>query len=266
MECKSDTHQLYLYVLELADGKYYVGQSKYPDKRIRQHFAGSGAAWTRKHRPLKEMRRENLGAIDVRSGELAENAAVVGLMREHGYANVRGGFFSNLSDELIVKGLISHGLADLAGADRELNCTVDEKRSSMAVSNTNLLQVDINHLGPPAAEYYVFVLRLERGKYYVGYTSNLVDRLPRYMSGKKRISEWTVLYRPIEVVSTRCLGHVTESEAAHSATDEAVTLMHKVGWKNVRGGSWKSIDPEKTLKSLLLRGHGDVPAESPPDH
>ena len=70
----------YLYVRELANDKFYVGQSKDPDKRIRKHFSGSGSAWTRLHPPVKELARSRLEYVDYRMGESAENKLVLQLM------------------------------------------------------------------------------------------------------------------------------------------------------------------------------------------
>ena len=41
-----------VYILRLLAGKYYVGISKNPQKRIKDHFAGKGAGWTRTYAPI----------------------------------------------------------------------------------------------------------------------------------------------------------------------------------------------------------------------
>lgn len=43
----------YCYLLECADGSYYTGWTTDPARRERQHNHGSGAAYTRMHRPVK---------------------------------------------------------------------------------------------------------------------------------------------------------------------------------------------------------------------
>lgn len=43
----------YCYLLECADGSYYTGWTTDPARRERQHNQGSGAAYTRMHRPVK---------------------------------------------------------------------------------------------------------------------------------------------------------------------------------------------------------------------
>ena len=43
----------YCYIVECADGSYYTGWAKDPEKRARLHNRGRGAAYTRMHRPVR---------------------------------------------------------------------------------------------------------------------------------------------------------------------------------------------------------------------
>ncbi|MBS2098531.1 GIY-YIG nuclease family protein [Carboxylicivirga linearis] len=43
----------FMYILECSNGKFYTGSTKYLDKRISQHQAGTGANFTKKHLPVK---------------------------------------------------------------------------------------------------------------------------------------------------------------------------------------------------------------------
>lgn len=250
-EWKSELCQRHLYMLELAGGKYYVGQTKHPDRRIRKHFNGSGAEWTRAHPPLREITRINLGIIDYRAGELAENAKVLELMRQHGFQNVRGGFFTYISPENTAKALISHGYGDIgtttASPTNSTHPLSPEKSGSNGSAAT--------------AEYSLFVLRLEGDKYFVGYSNNPETRIRRHFAGKA--AEWTALHKPLETITTRPLGFISESAAAQAADIATVALMRKAGWRNVRGGPWWSVDAEEILKMLHSRGFKDIPPEHP---
>lgn len=44
---------VWIYILELKDGKYYVGKTNNPDARILDHFKGGGSIWTKKYEPVK---------------------------------------------------------------------------------------------------------------------------------------------------------------------------------------------------------------------
>lgn len=83
----------WLYVLRLEDGKFYVGiTSKTPEIRMREHLNGVRVAyWTAKHKPLKIIHSEDLGAIEKSKAEKRENKMVRALMKQRGLNNVRGG-------------------------------------------------------------------------------------------------------------------------------------------------------------------------------
>jgi predicted GIY-YIG superfamily endonuclease len=76
-----------VYVLRLLAGKFYVGVSKNPTQRIKQHFAGKGSGWTRTHSPLSVEAVYN--NVDV----FEEDMITKKLMAEKGIENVRGGFY-----------------------------------------------------------------------------------------------------------------------------------------------------------------------------
>ena len=76
-----------VYILKLVAGKYYVGISKNPQKRIKDHFAGRGAGWTRKHAPLA------VEAVYNGVNVFEEDMWTKRLMAEKGILNVRGGYY-----------------------------------------------------------------------------------------------------------------------------------------------------------------------------
>ena len=43
----------FCYILECADGSYYVGVSDDPQRRLVEHNQGKGSPWTANRRPLK---------------------------------------------------------------------------------------------------------------------------------------------------------------------------------------------------------------------
>lgn len=43
----------YCYILECANGSYYTGWSTDPQRREKQHNHGTGARYTRQHRPVR---------------------------------------------------------------------------------------------------------------------------------------------------------------------------------------------------------------------
>jgi predicted GIY-YIG superfamily endonuclease len=83
----------WLYVLRLADDKWYVGiTAKTPEIRLQEHLEGTRAAyWTAKHKPIEIVYREDLGSTIKSKAERRENKYTRALMKQRGLNNVRGG-------------------------------------------------------------------------------------------------------------------------------------------------------------------------------
>lgn len=76
----------------------------------------------------------------------------------------------------------------------------------------------------------VYILQLEEGKYYVGWTDNLFGRMERHFSGHG--AAWTKMYPP-----QRCLWLSKGDEVLE--TKVAAKCRKMWGEENVRGGPWK---------------------------
>lgn len=76
-----------LYILKLVAGKYYVGVSQNPTKRINDHFSGRGVGWTWTHKPVSV--ESIMNSVDF----FEEDMWTKKLMAKHGIANVRGGYY-----------------------------------------------------------------------------------------------------------------------------------------------------------------------------
>ena len=42
-----------IYVLQLEEGKWYIGKTENPGMRLEDHKKGHGSQWTRKYNPVK---------------------------------------------------------------------------------------------------------------------------------------------------------------------------------------------------------------------
>lgn len=98
----------WLYVLRLADGKWYVGiTSKTPEIRFQEHLEGTKAAyWTAKHKPIEIVYREDLGDTTKAKAERRENKYTRELMKQRGINNVRGGDLTDTADYIVRFGTI----------------------------------------------------------------------------------------------------------------------------------------------------------------
>ena len=54
----------YMYILECSNGQYYVGSTQDLDLRLKQHQAGEGSNFTKKHLPVKLIYYEKFQRID----------------------------------------------------------------------------------------------------------------------------------------------------------------------------------------------------------
>jgi hypothetical protein len=89
---------VFIYTLQLEQGKYYVGKTANPSFRLEQHFASSGAAWTKKYKPISVL--ELIPDCD----NYDEDKHTIKCMEKYGINNVRGGSFCEikLSDNNII--------------------------------------------------------------------------------------------------------------------------------------------------------------------
>ena len=53
-----------MYILECSNGQYYVGSTQDLDLRLKQHQAGEGCVFTKKHLPVKLVYYEKFQRID----------------------------------------------------------------------------------------------------------------------------------------------------------------------------------------------------------
>lgn len=81
----------FLYVLELENGKWYVGITRNIQKRINSHCIGTGANWTRVHPPISVVELHDIGDITQSAATKIENEMVRIVMDCNGKENVRGG-------------------------------------------------------------------------------------------------------------------------------------------------------------------------------
>jgi len=95
----------------------------------------------------------------------------------------------------------------------------------------------------------IYVLSLELGKYYVGKTEHLDNRIMEHIQGTG--SEWTKLYKFIKVIITY------ENCDDYDEDKYTVMMMNKYGIDNVRGGSFCKIHLDTATIGVItnmLRG------------
>ncbi len=78
---------VYIYVLKLENGKYYIGKTTNPSFRIESHFNSNGSAWTKKYRPV------SIESIIPDCDDYDEDKYTKKYMGKYGIENVRGGSY-----------------------------------------------------------------------------------------------------------------------------------------------------------------------------
>jgi len=90
---------------------------------------------------------------------------------------------------------------------------------------------------------YIYVLKLQENKYYVGKTNNPSFRIENHLSGDG--SSWTTIYKPLKLVE------LVPNCDDYDEDKYTQKYMDKYGVNNVRGGSFVSIELSKEEKSII---------------
>jgi len=92
---------------------------------------------------------------------------------------------------------------------------------------------------------FIYILRLEKGKYYVGKTNSPEFRIDKHFNSNG--STWTRLYKPIKVLELK--------PDCDDYDEDKITIqyMDKYGINNVRGGSFSSTDLDKSTRDILKK-------------
>jgi predicted GIY-YIG superfamily endonuclease len=90
--------------------------------------------------------------------------------------------------------------------------------------------------------YWLYVLRLEQGKWYVGITTKTPEiRMQEHSSGV-RAAYWTAIHKPIEIAHREDLGATTKAQAEKRENKMTRALMKQRGINNVRGGDLTDVE------------------------
>lgn len=90
--------------------------------------------------------------------------------------------------------------------------------------------------------WWMYVLKLEQGKYYVGITSQTPEiRMQEHLRGI-RPANWTKEYKPLEIVESKRLGLMKKEQAEDIENKRTRELIKQYGLNNVRGGDLRLVD------------------------
>ncbi len=90
--------------------------------------------------------------------------------------------------------------------------------------------------------YWVYVLKLTNGKYYVGLSKNVDKRFDMHRNGKG--AKWTKLYTPIRIIERVATPYYSYKLAGPLEDKKTIQLMKKYGKENVRGGIYCAVNQD----------------------
>lgn len=212
-------YQIYIYTLRLEGGFYYVGRTRNLERRKEQHFGHKGAEWTRLHAPLEVMGTESFIVSSVNEEDRWENHHTIKMMKQYGWQNVRGGFWSVCNDYETLMALHAHGYFT--------DCDPTELNSRNEV---------------------VYVLKLENDKYYVGKTRSLKTADKGFKRNK--MSAWLKLHQPVDFIEYRNVTFEDGLPNLNLVNEMVLEYGEKVGYENVRGGSFTDLNNDNHLHSI----------------
>lgn len=92
------------------------------------------------------------------------------------------------------------------------------------------------------SHWYLYILKLEDEKYYVGITSKTPEiRMNEHVRGV-RTAYWTAKHKPLEIIHTEDLGDITRRQAEKRENKMTRACMKQRGINNVRGGDLMSTE------------------------
>ncbi|WP_234086828.1 GIY-YIG nuclease family protein [Azonexus sp. R2A61] len=161
---------IYLYVLALTDGCFYVGLTSDVANRMAQHFAGEGAEWTKLHAPVKVLHTIGTGTKDGRAAEQMEDEVTITLMLRYGIDKVRGGHFSYPDQTLVETNLRGKGYWERI-KQAELGCQAFDTEASWADALDRFIELAVAYYdaGAPVDQHdaiFAACYRLTRYHYW----------------------------------------------------------------------------------------------------
>lgn len=159
---------VYIYVLKLNQGKYYIGKTENPDNRFIQHFSNTGSMWTKRFSPL--LIHEIIPNCDTYD----EDKYTLKYMKEFGIENVRGGSFTQL--ELSQESLsVIHKML-LSSSDLCFKCGKEGHFAKDCNPNKNKVNQELELLKKWCKEH----AEDHNGFTIYDYTNEMIYYIPKY--------------------------------------------------------------------------------------
>lgn len=115
---------IFVYVLELDSGNYYIGQTKNIKRRAKQHAGSTGSKWTKQHPPVRLVEIDSFVFSSEREAAYRESDLTLQYMKKYGWAKVRGGAYCCVDEaELLYQLQMTGHFRGVSMPDRSDNTT-----------------------------------------------------------------------------------------------------------------------------------------------
>lgn len=115
-----------------------------------------------------------------------------------------------------------------------------------------LRQRERAQLSRPQAEWMLYALKLEHGKYYIGRAYDVLWRYRSHVEGAG--AQWTSSHRPIDLIETKRIEASLRDKPDLAESKLTIEYMARYGWQNVRGGDFTVLDDAVIHKRLVSSG------------
>lgn len=123
---------IFVYVIELDGGNYYIGQTTNIKRRMRQHRGDTGSQWTNQYKPVKLIEIDLSTYISDSEAAKRESELTLQYMKIHGWEKVRGGTYCFVEEaELLYQLQMAGHFRDVRPLDRF------DKRTGKLLPNFN---------------------------------------------------------------------------------------------------------------------------------
>jgi len=104
---------------------------------------------------------------------------------------------------------------------------------------------------------YIYALKLQNNKYYIGKTTNFENRLNQHRNGCA--SQWTKKYNVIEVIFFKIVEPISGDINFHRLENlYTEAFIYKYGWENVRGGQYCKVDEDYSYVEKHLKMYSTI--------
>jgi len=135
-----EASKMYIYVLKLEKGKYYIGKTSSPSRRVEEHISGSGSGWTSKYKAI------SVEKILPMTSHFDEDKVTKEYMASKGIDNVRGGSYVEIKLDSVKLDYLQKEIWS------SMNCCSRCGRNNHFVKNC-FAKMDVN--GNPISEFVV---------------------------------------------------------------------------------------------------------------